>query len=125
MELTLVAPSSQGISRVARRFLQLYVAVIALGVFAELRAEEAVPAIYQRSRDVAFVNSGYGGGHGHHGGGQWGGGFYNPGFGIQFYAGTWYQRPDPDHLIYNNVRSRMVPMQQVTPDCPCLETPVQ
>ena len=126
MELALVAPSSRGIARVARRLLQLYVAVIAFGVFTELRAEETVPAVYQRSRDIAFANDGdIGGGHGHHGGGDWRGGFYNPGFGIHFYAGTWYQRPYPDHLIYNNVRSHMVPMQQVTPDCPCLETPVQ
>ncbi|GEM_PF-2065243 len=125
MEMALFAPSSPGIINVTRPILHLCLVALTLSVIAEVRAEEALPAIYQRSRDIAFVNAGHGGGHGHHGGGQWGGGFYNPWFGTQFYAGTWYQRPYPDHLIYNNVRSRMVPIQQASPDCPCLETSLE
>jgi hypothetical protein len=109
---------------VHRTVRHVCLAVLALGLCAETNAEEAVPAVYQRSREVSFV---HGGGHGHHGGGgnwgggQWGGGFYNPWFGTQFYAGTWYQRPYPSHLDFNNVRSHMVPVQQVAPDCPCAE----
>jgi hypothetical protein len=29
----------------------------------------------------------------------------------QVFGGTWYQRPYPDHLIYNNVRSGVPTVQ--------------
>lgn len=112
----------------ACRIVLSCVVIVALGVFAEVRGEDAVPAIYQRSRDIAFVNGGgmwgsHGGGDGHHGGGhsglgQWGGGFYNPGFGTQFYAGTWYQRPYPYHFDYYRMRYGTPSVQQIAPDCP-------
>jgi hypothetical protein len=113
MELAFIHQLFRGFL-VACRIVFCFV-TLSLGVFAEVNAQEAAPAIYQRSRDIAFANGG--GGHGHNGG-NWGGAFYNPWFGTQFYAGTWYQRPYPDHLIYNNVRSHMVPIQQATPACP-------
>jgi hypothetical protein len=71
-------------------------------------AEDAGPAVYQRIRTnptIARTN-------GAPLGGYWGGGypgFYNPWFAPQVFSGTWYQRPYPDHLIYNNVRSGMPP----------------
>lgn len=74
-----------------------------------VRADEAQPAVYQRvSTQAAVARANWARDGGHWGGGRWGWGypgFYNPWFAPQFYGGTWYQRPYPDHLIYNNVRS--------------------
>jgi hypothetical protein len=84
-------------------------------------AEEVIPAVYQRTSTHAMVQNAN---WSHHGGG-WGsgfGGFYNPWFSPQYFAGTWYQRPYPDHLVFNNVRSHAIPMVPLEADCPCVES---
>lgn len=102
---------------VARVFaLALFVSL--LSSVAASRAEEAVPAVYQRTSTHAMVQQAN---WSHHGGGWGSGGFYNPWFTPFTFAGTWYQRPFPDHLVFNNVRSHAAPMAPVQPDCPCLE----
>ena len=107
--------------RVTRWVLQVCWVGVAFSLLADVHAQEA-PA-YQRSRDVAFVN--YVGGHGHHGGGYGYGGFYNPWFASQIFAGTWYERPYPHHFDYYRMRYGTPPLQQIAPDCPCAEIPVQ
>lgn len=115
----------------ALRLLQTCLVLLALGLAVDVRAEDTVPAVYQRSREGEFVNHGGGWQGGQRGWGNWGGGLYNPWFGPQFFAGTWYQRPYPDHMIYNNVRSGIpsvpgsIVAGSVAPNCPCAEMPIQ
>ena len=70
------------------------------------------PAVYQRLSTPAMTARTNWARHGGYWGGGWGWGFpgfYNPWVVPQVYGGTWYQRPYPDHLIYNNVRSGAQP----------------
>ncbi len=94
-------------------------------------AVSAVDApVYQRNREIAFVN-GYHGGHGHLGGGGYGGytvfgiPYGNPWFAPQVYAGTWYERPYPYHFDYYRMRYSSPPIQEIAPDCPYAETVVK
>jgi hypothetical protein len=82
-------------------------------------AEEVIPAVYQRTSTHAMLQQTN---WSHHGAGWGVGGFYNPWFSPFTFAGTWYQRPYPDHLVFNNVRSHAVPLVPMTTECPCLET---
>lgn len=98
--------------------------LITLGFTSDVHAEQVVSAVYQRvSTHAAVARRNWG----HHGG-SWGWGnpgFYNPWFGPQYFAGTWYERPYPDHLIYSNVRSRTVSAVPIeNPNCPCDERAV-
>jgi hypothetical protein len=103
--------------------------IFALALFLSLlsgvavsHAEEVVPAVYQRTSTHAMVQQANWSHHGGTWGGGWGsGGFHNPWFTPFSFAGTWYQRPYPDHLVFNNVRSHAVPVMPMPTDCPCLE----
>ena len=80
--------------------------------------------VYQRDREIAFVNAGHGG-HGHHGGGGYGGSF---GYGMPYaypWFATWYERPYPYHFDYYRMRYSSPPIQQIAPECPCAEDVVQ
>jgi hypothetical protein len=77
----------------------------------QVASTDIVPAVYQRvSTQATIMRANWARHGGPWGGGGWGWGypgFYNPWVAPQVYGGTWYQRPYPDHLIYNNVRSGM------------------
>ena len=113
----------------ARLILRIcFMAIVVSCMSSIIRADDA--PVYQRDREIAFVNAGHGG-HGHHGGDGFGG---YPGFGVpygypwygpQFYVGTWYERPYPYHFDYYRMRYSSPPIQQIAPDCPCAETVVE
>lgn len=108
--------------RVNRLLIVSAVLVTALSL--DVRADEIVPAVYQRTSTRTAIARANWARHG----GNWGWGypgFYNPWFAPQAFAGTWNQRPYPDHLIFNNVRSGAPPMQGVPVDYPCLEPPAE
>jgi hypothetical protein len=122
-------PSKARNTLVAHLILRIsFVVLVASCVPSIICAVEA--PVYQRDRDIAFVNAGYGG-HGHHGGGRYGGSFgygvpYGyPWFAPQVFAGTWYERPYPYHFDYYRMRYSSPPIQQIVPDCPCAEEVVQ
>jgi hypothetical protein len=100
------------------RILALALFVSLLSGVAVSHAEEVLPAVYQRTSTHAMVQQAN---WSHHGGDWSGGGFYNPWFTPFTFAGTWYQRPYPDHLVFNNVRSHAVPGIPMQSECPCLE----
>jgi hypothetical protein len=110
------------VRRIAISFLLTLVACISQN----MSAQEAQPAVYQRVSTQAEITRAS---WAHQGGGLWSGGnwgsggwgwgspgFYNPWMAPQVFGGTWYQRPYPDHLIYNNVRSRP-PLQAICLSC--------
>jgi hypothetical protein len=103
-------------------FRNLALALLAslLVEIATSEAEDVVPAVYQRTSSHSMVQQANWSQHG----GSWGsgyGGFFNPWFAQPSFAGIWYQRPYPDHLVFNNVRSHAVPIVPMETDCPCLE----
>jgi hypothetical protein len=80
----------------------------------QVTTADTMPAVYQRvSTQATIARTNWARGNGNWGGGGWGWGpgFYNPWIAPQVFGGTWYQRPYPDHLIYNNVLSGMPPIQ--------------
>jgi hypothetical protein len=103
-------------------FRNLALALLAslVGEIASSHAEDVIPAVYQRTSSHSMVQQANWSQHGS----AWGpgyGGFFNPWFAQPYFAGTWYQRPYPDHLVFNNVRSHAIPMVPLEADCPCLE----
>jgi hypothetical protein len=89
-------------------FAILFVACISSMTY----AQNVQPAVYQRvSTQATIARTNWAQHGGHWGGGNWGWGYpgpYNPWFAPQVFSGTWYERPYPDHLIFNNVRSQMM-----------------
>jgi hypothetical protein len=122
-------PSNLWETLVVRPLLRICIAVLVASCVSNIvRAVDA--PVYQRDREIAFVNAGHGG-HGHHGGGGYGGSL---GYGVpyaypwiapQVYAGTWYERPYPYHFDYYRMRYSSPPIQQIAPECPCAEDVVQ
>jgi hypothetical protein len=102
------------------RILGLTLLVSLLGEIASSQAEDMVPAVYQRTSSHSMVQQANWSQHGGSGGPGFGG-YFNPWFVQPYFAGTWYQRPYPDHLVFNNVRSHAIPMMPLEADCPCLE----
>jgi hypothetical protein len=91
-----------------------------MGLSPITRADEALLAVYQRTRDItSFFPA-----NGRLTGGHWGAvdpGFYNPWFAPQAFVGTWYERPYPHHFDYYRWRSNTAAAPMPTLDCPCAE----
>lgn len=108
---------------VLRWIVASYLIAIAACATSAVRADETQPAVYQRvSTQATIARAIWAQRGGQWGGGNWGWGypgFYNPWIAPQTFGGTWYQRPYPDHLIYNNVRSGM----PLAPAACCLGEP--
>jgi hypothetical protein len=104
---------------VNRIFICCFLALGAVTAF----AEDTVPVVYQRNREIVSVSTGHGhfGGHLGH---QYGVPYAYPWFTPQVVAGTWYERPYPYHFDYYRWRYSMPPIQAVAPtDCPCADIP--